>query len=218
MDQGVIRSLKAKYRAKVIRKYINAMESNKELPKITILDAMAMLEQSWSTLPDTTVINCFKKAGISKESQQDSIQDTDDPFAQLSEMLDELRALDPDLAPDNLTAETFIDTDEEVATSIQSLPSDEELLHEFTIENTSNKDVEMIDDESDETESTEKEQPSKKALFEAMDLIESFTLFQNDDIAMQMRKCTAQLNELIVSSSCKKRSTITSFFNPTVTN
>ena len=120
--------------------------------------------------------------------------------------------------PDSLTAETFIDTDEEVATSIQSLPSDEELLHEFTIENTSNKDVEMIDDESDETESTEKEQPSKKALFEAMDLIESFTLFQNDDIAMQMRKCTAQLNELIASSSRKKQSTITSFFNPTVTN
>ena len=129
-----------------------------------------------------------------------------------------MRALDPDLASDSFAAETFIDTDEEVATSIQSLPSDEELLHEFTIENTSNEDVEMIDDESDEMESTEKEQPSKKALFEAMDLIESFTLFQNDDIAMQMRKCTAQLNELIASSSRKKQSTITSFFNPTVTN
>ena len=111
-----------------------------------------MLEQSWCALPDTTVINCFKKAGISKESQQDSIQDTDDPFAQLSEMLDELRALDPDLASDSLTAETFIDTDEEVVTSIQSLPSDEELLHEFTIENTNNEVAEVIDEESYETE------------------------------------------------------------------
>ena len=131
-------------------------------------------------------------------------------------MLDELRALDPVLAPDNVTAETFIDTDEEVATSIQSLPSDEELLHEFTIKNTRNEDVEMVDAESDETESTEKEQSSKKALFKAMDLIESFTLFQKDDITMQMRKCTAQLNELILSSSRKNQST--SFFNPTVTN
>ena len=129
-------------------------------------------------------------------------------------MLDELRALDPVLAPDNVTAETFIDTDEEVATSIQSLPSDEELLHEFTIKNTRNEDVEMVDAESDETESTEKEQSSKKALFKAMDLIESFTLFQKDDITMQMRKCTAQLNELILSSSRKNQS----FFNPTVTN
>ena len=64
------------------------MEYNKELLKITILDAMATLEQSWSALPNTTAINCFKKAGISKGSQQDSIQDIDNPFAQLSEMLD----------------------------------------------------------------------------------------------------------------------------------
>ena len=75
----------------------------------------------------------------------------------------------------------------------------------------------MVDAESDETESTEKEQPNRKALFEAMDLIENFTLFQNNDIAMQMRKYTTQLNELIASSSCKKYSAITSFFNPTLT-
>ena len=56
-------------------------------------------------------------------------------------MLDELRALDPNLAPDSFTAETFNDTDKEVATSIHSLRSDEELLHDFTIENTSNEDV-----------------------------------------------------------------------------
>ena len=46
MNQAVIRSLKAKYRAKVIHQNINAMESNNELPKITILDTLAMLEQS----------------------------------------------------------------------------------------------------------------------------------------------------------------------------
>ena len=33
MDQGVIRSLKAKYRARVIRKYINAMESKQRIAK-----------------------------------------------------------------------------------------------------------------------------------------------------------------------------------------
>ena len=54
------------------------MESSKELPTITKLDAMAMLDQLWSALPETTVINCFKKAEISLESQQDSIQDTDE--------------------------------------------------------------------------------------------------------------------------------------------
>ena len=33
------------------------------------------------------------------------------------------------------------------------------MFHEFTTEDTSNGNAEMIDDESDETESTEKEQP-----------------------------------------------------------
>ena len=68
------------------------------------------------------------------------------------------------------------------------------------------------DDESDEMESTEKKQPSKKVLFEAIDLIENFALFQNDDIAKQLRKHTAQLNQLLTSSSRKKQSTIPSYF------
>ena len=50
MDQGVIKSLKAKYRTKVIRKYINVIDSDRKLTNITILGAMIMLEQSWSAL------------------------------------------------------------------------------------------------------------------------------------------------------------------------
>ena len=50
MDQGVIQSLKAKYRTKVIRKYINVIDSDRKLTNITILGAMIMLEQSWSAL------------------------------------------------------------------------------------------------------------------------------------------------------------------------
>ena len=61
---------------------------------------MIMLEQSQSTLPDTTIINCFKIAGISIQSQLSSTQDTDDLFAKLAEV--------------------------QMATFIQSLPSDEE--------------------------------------------------------------------------------------------
>ena len=54
--QGVMRSLKSKYRDKAIRKYINALDSNNELPKITILNAMILLEQSWSTLAQPSLI------------------------------------------------------------------------------------------------------------------------------------------------------------------
>ena len=98
-------------------------------------------------------------------------------------MLRELSALDTNLAPDGLITKTFIATNQEVATFIQSLSSDEELLHQFTIENISNIDAEMTDDESDEMESRKKMQPIKEVLFEVIDLIESFALFQNENIA-----------------------------------
>ena len=72
-------------------------------------------------LTDITIINCFRKAGISRQSQQDSTQDTDDPFAQLAEILDELRVLDDELIQDGLNSETLIAIDEEEATSIQHI-------------------------------------------------------------------------------------------------
>ena len=63
-------SLKPKYLAKVIRKHISTIDPNKEFPKAT--DAMIMLEQPWSTLPDRTIVNCIKKAASSMQG--------DDPF------------------------------------------------------------------------------------------------------------------------------------------
>lgn len=70
-----------------------------------------------------------------------------------------------------------------MATFIQSLSSEEELVHQFTIEKTSNIDAEMIDDKSDEIESRKKMQPIKEVLFEVIDLIESFALLQNENMA-----------------------------------
>ena len=61
-----------------------------------MLEAMNVLEQSWSALPDITVANRW-------QSQQDSALDTDDPFAQLTEILDELWVLDHELVPDGLS-------------------------------------------------------------------------------------------------------------------
>ena len=77
-------------------------------------------------------------------------------------MLRELSSLDTNLAPDGLITKTFIATNQEVATFIQSLSSEEELVHQFTIEKTSNVDAEMIDDKSDEIESRKKCSRSRK--------------------------------------------------------
>ena len=88
-----------------------------------------MLEQSWSTLPDISIVKYFRKTGISRQIQQDSTQDIDGLFAQLAEVLSELSVLYHELVPDGLTSETLIATGEEVATSIQHALCDEQLLY-----------------------------------------------------------------------------------------
>ena len=65
MDQGVIRSLKAKYRKNMVRKIIRNLEKNKALPAISILNGMQMLVSAWNSVSIETIVNCFRKAGIS---------------------------------------------------------------------------------------------------------------------------------------------------------
>ena len=91
MDQGVIRSLKAKYRSFAVKKQILNLEENKELPKFSILTAMTMLLKAWNSIPNKTFTNCFKKAGISSEAVDRALNDEDDPFAHIGDEEDIVR-------------------------------------------------------------------------------------------------------------------------------
>ena len=48
------------------------------------------------------ITNCFRKAGISTQTQENAVNDEDDPFQDLQETLDELKQLEADLVPDEL--------------------------------------------------------------------------------------------------------------------
>ena len=67
MDQGVIRPLKAKYRADVVRKIIRSLELN------SLLHGMQMLVSAWNELTTDTIVNCFRKAEISAVNQDAAI-------------------------------------------------------------------------------------------------------------------------------------------------
>ena len=68
-DQGVIRSLKAHYRARVVRRLCRALDKTKTLPEIPILQAMKILVSSWEAVSTQTIVNCFRKAGITPEAK-----------------------------------------------------------------------------------------------------------------------------------------------------
>ena len=66
MDQGVIRSLKAKYCSLAFEKQIDALEKGNQLFEFSSLTAMPMFTKAWNYTPDGTFKNCFKKSGISE--------------------------------------------------------------------------------------------------------------------------------------------------------
>ena len=86
MDQGVIWSLKSKYRTRIIQKVLAAIDQGKQLPVVSILETMKVLALSWSEVSKETT-NCFTKSGFSEDVCSEA---DDDPFFQLREALDKL--------------------------------------------------------------------------------------------------------------------------------
>ena len=125
MDQGVIRSVKAKYRHLSVKRTIRTIEKTGSLPTTSLLDAM-------------TIMNCFRKAGISPGTQTSAINDDDDPFrdiendpfSDLQYDLNILRESQPELVPDDLTAADLVDVDTNVMTNGERL-TDAEIVAEI---------------------------------------------------------------------------------------
>ena len=97
MDQGFIRSLKAKYRKNVDWKIIQSVEKKKTLPKISLLQGMQMLVSAWDALSTRTIVNCFRKPRISTKSQETTIVEDDDPIRELQDKIDDLRSAQPNV-------------------------------------------------------------------------------------------------------------------------
>ena len=91
MDQGVIWSLKSKYRILSVRRIITALENDEDIPSFSVLDAMKMLVLVWESVNEETIINCFSKAAIPKDQQVTAINDDDDHFKALTEQIENLR-------------------------------------------------------------------------------------------------------------------------------
>ena len=158
MDQGVIRSLKAKYRSLAVKKQIQNLEKKSELPKFSILTAMTMLRKAWDSIPNKRFTNCFKKAGISTEAMERALNDEDDPFADLEVEENFVNDLEEDLATMKdkfrvdckMTAEELVDIDFQI--SITGTLSDAEIIAEISGNSANSSDDEPDDEENEATE------------------------------------------------------------------
>ena len=59
MDQGVIGCLKAHCRKQLVKLILHSLDSNKPLPKVSLLTAVQLLVSAWNEVSQTTIVNCL---------------------------------------------------------------------------------------------------------------------------------------------------------------
>lgn len=212
MDMGVIRSLKAYYRILLVQKMIECIDEGKPLPKISILDAMFMVTAAWKNVTVKTIVNCFRKAGISASAQEDAISDADDPFSALRSSLETLQERDGGLINGESTPETFVDFDHDVATDETATLSDQNIVDKF-----SGKVVVEDDDVDDDLIDLSCEpdmpiKPTKSEFSAALKTIETMSLFMDEDSKNKYLRCANELRNITDSSEKTVQLTIDNFF------
>ena len=205
MDQGVIRLLKAHYKTMSIKKLIEAIEKKKPLAEFSIFDAMQMLDLAWGKVATKTVINCFEKAGISKEKQSEALLDDDDPFKNLQKQLDKLAVCNIEFFPEGTTANDIVSVDDSL-TSTEPLMTDDAIL------------CDVLDEEGSETEddtdglSNEPICPQFSDVRQALDVLREYMLFS--DNGEFIHKCLNKISVLVENelSAKLRQADIRSFF------
>ena len=224
-----LRSLKAKYRSLIIRKIIRELDQSTELPRTSILEAMIMLKAAWDEVTVKTIVNCFRKSGISEESRKGAMDDDDDPFREVADDvesanesednvveelvmdLDRLRETRPDLAPEDLNADTLVDFDIEVLT-YQSQPlSVDEIVDEY-MRPVDNVETEDISSDEDDIADDPISPPTQNEVDKAIEILQKLSLFTSDlELDPLLSKVSSKVN--LVRLERMKQTSITDFFN-----
>ena len=108
---------------------------------------MQMLDLAWGKVTTKTVVNCFEKAGTSKEKQSEALLDADhDPFIDLQEQLDKLAVYNPEFFPEGTTANDIVSVDDSLA-STEPLMTDDVILCNVLDEEGSEDDTDGVSNE-----------------------------------------------------------------------
>ncbi|XP_037783522.1 tigger transposable element-derived protein 6-like [Penaeus monodon] len=194
MDQGVIRSLKAYYRGKVVRLISRALEEKKPCPKISILQGMKLLADSWELVSKETNVNCFRKADITPDGQQAANDDSDDPFKDLQESLNKLRKAESSMVPNDVTATALVSLDDDVIATAPEMNEDDIVSR---LKNQENEEEESGDEEIQEMFDPVAEKPSRSATESALEVLKDAAM--SSDKSGQMKRAIFYFKRLYES-------------------
>ncbi|XP_039291045.1 tigger transposable element-derived protein 4-like [Nilaparvata lugens] len=163
LDQDVIRSLKVNYRKSLILQIIQDLDEGCET-KVSVLDAITMLERAWNEVTSITVKNCFRHAGFLIQSDniiesactEESLQEWGRSLAQpvSQDFFEEYEEVDKDLettaavSDEELLTSTLREEDD-VTNTEKDNDNDEEINPPTLTEASSDSETSDSDEDSD---------------------------------------------------------------------
>ena len=154
-------------------------------------------------------MNCFRKSGISTESQETTILEDDGPFGELQDEIDNFRPVQPDLTEEDFDATAFVDVDAEVI-AMQPPPSDAEIVAKLL----ETQGVSDDDDYSGEVADEPVKCPDKNEVFQVIETLQRLSLFldKGDTIQSYASRIESQVDQHFAKKK-KKQASIRDFLN-----
>ena len=148
---------------------------------------------------------------LTSKAQHAAITDADDPFSNLTEGLQQLHDIDPDMVPKSVTPESLIDVDNEVITTAPMI-TDDDILRSVTTNQQEQSDED--DDIDEEVEEATPERPLRFQLESAIDAIRNAVLYSSN--GEEMSHVINKFEKLLIEDriASKKQKNICDFFKP----
>ena len=178
---------------------------------------MKILADSWEVVTKQTIINCFRKAGITPAVQQDAIADSEDPFKDLQESLNDLRKADSTMVPDDVRATALVSLDDDVIATAPKI-SEGDIVEELRDRQEQGEEEENDDEISiEEIFDPVVEKPSRSAIESALDDLKDAAMFSDEGV--QMKRLILSFERLYESErlKCLKQRDITDFLKKKLT-
>ena len=122
-------AVKSFYHHLIIKCYITSIDRGRSPTKVNVLEALTSLTAPWECGSLITLVNCYRKAGTSSESQAQSQSDEDDLFKVLATQLEKFQ--DRCESPIDFTVVGYIDANEDVISEAHPL-TDSEIIAQVT--------------------------------------------------------------------------------------
>ncbi|XP_010129459.1 PREDICTED: tigger transposable element-derived protein 4, partial [Buceros rhinoceros silvestris] len=194
--QGLIRSLKVRYRHCLIKRFVDCVEGNKEF-MLTLLDAIEMLYLCWREVTPETIVKGSSEAGFKLETEANGNN------AEVESDFDlNARAQAAGVEfPGSLSLEEYAALDDGLVT--YEMPANN--VRMCTNENVSDKAGTSVDredeDEGDQFQGAEQPLPSKNEALNALDTLRLF--LRSQDTSDSLHDSLADLENFIQQVSYK---------------